>query len=62
MHQQAAGADGIAEAGDPGDHIGQQGRTEPLASSRTTLDYAEILARLPKPPRRPRKALLLHRG
>jgi len=29
---------------------------------RTALDYAEIQARLPKPPGRPRKALLLQRG
>jgi hypothetical protein len=62
MDQQAAAADGVAEAGDPGDHIDQLGHTEPLAFSRTTLDYAEILARLPKPPGRPRKALLLQRG
>ncbi len=31
MHQQAAAADGITEAGDPADHIQQQGRTEALA-------------------------------
>ena len=31
MHQQTATADGFAEAGDPGDHIRQQGRTEALA-------------------------------
>jgi uncharacterized protein (DUF433 family) len=30
--------------------------------SRTALDYAEIQARLPKPPGRPRKALLLQRS
>ena len=30
--------------------------------SRTALDYAEIQARLPKPPGRPRKALLLQRA
>lgn len=30
--------------------------------SRTALDYAEIQARLPKPPGRPRKAMLLQRG
>ena len=31
VHQQAAAADGLAEAGDSGDHIQQQGRTETLA-------------------------------
>jgi len=31
MDQQAAAADGITEAGDPADHIQQQGRTEALA-------------------------------
>ncbi|MCX5968345.1 MAG: hypothetical protein NTV57_12015 [Cyanobacteria bacterium] len=32
MDQQAAAADGVAEAGDPGDHIDQQqGCTETLA-------------------------------
>jgi hypothetical protein len=31
MDLQAAAADGVAEAGDPGDHIDRQGRTEPLA-------------------------------
>jgi uncharacterized protein (DUF433 family) len=30
--------------------------------SRTALDYAEIQARMPKPPGRPRKALRLQRG
>ena len=30
--------------------------------SRSALDYAEIQARIPKPPGRPRKALLLQRG
>jgi len=30
--------------------------------SRTALDYAEIQARMPKPPGRPRKALSLQRG
>jgi uncharacterized protein (DUF433 family) len=30
--------------------------------SRTAMDYAEIQARMPKPPGRPRKALLLQRG
>ncbi len=35
MNQQAAAADGIVEAGDPGDHIQQQGHTEPLAFIRS---------------------------
>lgn len=41
--------------------------THPIPSlttqlSHTSLDYAEIQARLPKPPGRPRKALRLQRG
>jgi len=47
MHQQAAAADGVAEA---------------LAFSRTALDFAEIQARLPKPPGRSRRALSIQRG
>ncbi len=31
MHQQAAAADGLAEAGDSCDHIQQQGRTKALS-------------------------------
>jgi hypothetical protein len=31
MDQQAEAADGVTEAGDLGDHIQQQGRTEPLS-------------------------------
>ncbi len=61
MDQQAASADGIAEAGDPGDPIDQQGHTEALAFSRTALDYGEIQTRLPKPPGRPQQALRIQR-
>jgi hypothetical protein len=31
IDQQASAADGVAEAGDPGDHMDQQGYTEALA-------------------------------
>ena len=61
MDQQAMAADGVAEVGDPGDHIDRQGHTEALAFSRTALDDAEIQARLPKPPGRPRQALRIQR-
>jgi hypothetical protein len=47
MDQQAAAADGVAEA---------------LAFSRTALDDAEIQARLPKSPGRPRQSPRLQRG
>ena len=61
MDQQAEAADGVTEAGDLGDHIQQQGRTEPLSFSSTALDYAEIQARLPKPSGRPRQARRIQR-